>query len=408
MSATPGALLHTGATQRQRLSPRTPCSRELHRKRRRVTRAVSGSRAGAGPPSPVGPQPEKRNCRTRGGVLLSAGTEPPNCCWAPPRRPPASTCGEERGPLSGLGEVRGGQVRWEQVGTGVGPGSLTARSFQEVDLSLGSCSRTPGTEVHGRQALPSWSPRQAGTQSRGQSPVTSDPGPWEPVPPLWVPSRSAEGESLLTPRAMGCVLAELLAHKPLLPGTSEIHQVDLIVQLLGTPSENIWPVRAHPRPALPRPTLPRPRLHLSPRPAGLLPAAAGRPVQPEEAAVQQPEAPLPVAVGGWPAPAAPALHVRPEEKVLAWPRGAPAAGTVTGVSEQATLPPARPAQVTQSVLRLPPVPGPQIPSVLGELGAGASSPREAGGRVDGAGGPLFQGDSWGLPGELLLQGEAPA
>lgn len=43
---------------------------------------------------------------------------------------------------------------------------------------------------------------------------------------------------------MGCILAELLAHKPLLPGTSEIHQVDLIVQLLGTPSESIWPVSA--------------------------------------------------------------------------------------------------------------------------------------------------------------------
>ncbi|XP_055001019.1 cyclin-dependent kinase 10 isoform X2 [Sorex araneus] len=41
--------------------------------------------------------------------------------------------------------------------------------------------------------------------------------------------------------AVGCILAELLAHRPLLPGTSEIHQVDLIVQLLGTPSENIWP-----------------------------------------------------------------------------------------------------------------------------------------------------------------------
>ncbi|XP_063134232.1 cyclin-dependent kinase 10 isoform X8 [Rattus norvegicus] len=41
--------------------------------------------------------------------------------------------------------------------------------------------------------------------------------------------------------AVGCILAELLAHKPLLPGTSEIHQIDLIVQLLGTPSENIWP-----------------------------------------------------------------------------------------------------------------------------------------------------------------------
>uniref|UniRef100_A0A8C4HDN5 mitogen-activated protein kinase n=1 Tax=Dicentrarchus labrax TaxID=13489 RepID=A0A8C4HDN5_DICLA len=43
--------------------------------------------------------------------------------------------------------------------------------------------------------------------------------------------------------AVGCILAELLAHKPLLPGTSEIQQVDLIVQLLGTPNENIWPVR---------------------------------------------------------------------------------------------------------------------------------------------------------------------
>ncbi|NXJ41707.1 CDK10 kinase, partial [Ciconia maguari] len=56
--------------------------------------------------------------------------------------------------------------------------------------------------------------------------------------------------------AVGCILAELLAHKPLLPGTSEIHQIDLIVQLLGTPNENIWPVRAVPRllpvlPALP-------------------------------------------------------------------------------------------------------------------------------------------------------------
>ncbi|KAA0724091.1 Cyclin-dependent kinase 10 [Triplophysa tibetana] len=41
--------------------------------------------------------------------------------------------------------------------------------------------------------------------------------------------------------AVGCIFAELLAHKPLLPGASEIQQVDLIVQLLGTPSENIWP-----------------------------------------------------------------------------------------------------------------------------------------------------------------------
>uniref|UniRef100_A0A8B9GZP2 Cyclin-dependent kinase 10 n=1 Tax=Astyanax mexicanus TaxID=7994 RepID=A0A8B9GZP2_ASTMX len=41
--------------------------------------------------------------------------------------------------------------------------------------------------------------------------------------------------------AVGCILAELLAHKPLLSGSSEIQQLDLIVQLLGTPNENIWP-----------------------------------------------------------------------------------------------------------------------------------------------------------------------
>ncbi|NWU73405.1 CDK10 kinase, partial [Pterocles burchelli] len=56
--------------------------------------------------------------------------------------------------------------------------------------------------------------------------------------------------------ALGCILAELLAHKPLLPGTSEIHQIDLIVQLLGTPNENIWPVRAVP--SLPPPLLAQP------------------------------------------------------------------------------------------------------------------------------------------------------
>lgn len=41
--------------------------------------------------------------------------------------------------------------------------------------------------------------------------------------------------------AVGCILGELLTHKPLLPGTSEIGQIDLIVDLLGTPKEEIWP-----------------------------------------------------------------------------------------------------------------------------------------------------------------------
>lgn len=41
--------------------------------------------------------------------------------------------------------------------------------------------------------------------------------------------------------AMGCILGELLSHKPLLPGNTEIAQLELIIDLLGTPSEAIWP-----------------------------------------------------------------------------------------------------------------------------------------------------------------------
>ncbi len=37
-------------------------------------------------------------------------------------------------------------------------------------------------------------------------------------------------------------MGELLLHKPLLPGKNEVHQLTLIIDLLGTPSERIWPV----------------------------------------------------------------------------------------------------------------------------------------------------------------------
>jgi cyclin-dependent kinase 10 len=40
--------------------------------------------------------------------------------------------------------------------------------------------------------------------------------------------------------ATGCIMGELLAHKPLLPGVGEISQIDMIVDLLGTPSDAIW------------------------------------------------------------------------------------------------------------------------------------------------------------------------
>uniref|UniRef100_A0A0B6ZVQ4 cyclin-dependent kinase n=2 Tax=Arion vulgaris TaxID=1028688 RepID=A0A0B6ZVQ4_9EUPU len=39
----------------------------------------------------------------------------------------------------------------------------------------------------------------------------------------------------------GCILGELLAHRPLLPGRSELHQIDLILDMLGTPNDTIWP-----------------------------------------------------------------------------------------------------------------------------------------------------------------------
>ena len=42
-------------------------------------------------------------------------------------------------------------------------------------------------------------------------------------------------------RAVGCIFGELLRHEPLLPGKVEKHQIDLIINLLGTPNDRIWP-----------------------------------------------------------------------------------------------------------------------------------------------------------------------
>lgn len=41
--------------------------------------------------------------------------------------------------------------------------------------------------------------------------------------------------------SVGCLIAELLMRKPLFPGKSEGEQLDLIFQLLGTPTDAIWP-----------------------------------------------------------------------------------------------------------------------------------------------------------------------
>jgi cyclin-dependent kinase 10 len=39
----------------------------------------------------------------------------------------------------------------------------------------------------------------------------------------------------------GCIMGELMQHKPLLPGNTEQAQLDLIVKLLGSPNDTIWP-----------------------------------------------------------------------------------------------------------------------------------------------------------------------
>uniref|UniRef100_A0A3B4WMC5 Protein kinase domain-containing protein n=1 Tax=Seriola lalandi dorsalis TaxID=1841481 RepID=A0A3B4WMC5_SERLL len=39
----------------------------------------------------------------------------------------------------------------------------------------------------------------------------------------------------------GCILAELLLRKPILPGRNEFEQLDLVFKLLGTPTEQSWP-----------------------------------------------------------------------------------------------------------------------------------------------------------------------
>lgn len=41
--------------------------------------------------------------------------------------------------------------------------------------------------------------------------------------------------------AAGCIMGELILHRPLLPGKTELDQVELIFKLLGVPNDRIWP-----------------------------------------------------------------------------------------------------------------------------------------------------------------------
>ena len=44
--------------------------------------------------------------------------------------------------------------------------------------------------------------------------------------------------------SVGCIMAELLQHEPLFPAKTELGVLELVVKLLGSPSEHIWPVNS--------------------------------------------------------------------------------------------------------------------------------------------------------------------
>ncbi|KAH8269609.1 hypothetical protein KR018_010504 [Drosophila ironensis] len=62
---------------------------------------------------------------------------------------------------------------------------------------------------------------------------------WYRAPELLLGARTHS--SAVDMWAFGCIFGELLLGKPVLPGTSEIAQLELIIELLGAPSESIWP-----------------------------------------------------------------------------------------------------------------------------------------------------------------------
>ncbi|EDO29995.1 predicted protein [Nematostella vectensis] len=74
--------------------------------------------------------------------------------------------------------------------------------------------------------------------------------PYKPMTPVVVTLWYRSPELLLGAKvhttavdmwAVGCIFGELLGNKPLLAGKSEINQLQLIVDLLGTPNDHIWP-----------------------------------------------------------------------------------------------------------------------------------------------------------------------
>ncbi|CAM6115601.1 unnamed protein product [Calypogeia fissa] len=65
---------------------------------------------------------------------------------------------------------------------------------------------------------------------------------WYRAPELQLGPKNYKYSTAADMWSLGCIMAELLAKKPLFNGSSEIDQIiDKIVRILGIPNEKVWP-----------------------------------------------------------------------------------------------------------------------------------------------------------------------
>jgi hypothetical protein len=66
-------------------------------------------------------------------------------------------------------------------------------------------------------------------------------GYWVSVSVLLYPVKPRANVATLTIPTSSCVLGEMFARKPILPGSSDLDQLEKIWQLCGTPTQLTWP-----------------------------------------------------------------------------------------------------------------------------------------------------------------------
>lgn len=121
-----------------------------------------------------------------------------------------------------------GPTTWPRAGTA--PPSSAAPSLPST--------RPPSTS--GGWAAPGVVARGTQVQSRTRAAPVSWPGLCAQQSAGCLRSRAHRGpHRLITRRSIGCIFAEILLGKPLFPGRNVVHQLELITDLLGTPSPEV-------------------------------------------------------------------------------------------------------------------------------------------------------------------------